>query len=229
MHAYDAQRVMHPMKRLLFVLITALLLFSAGCASTLRSDVTSFQRWPANAAGSSYSFKRLGNQEGSLEHKTYEDLARTELSQLGLKEAASGTKGRFEVSLDYGVNTRTIRTREPIVANQSYWHPAHYHQHWGWRPGYWANSPYGSAVVGYRNVNRDVSTRRLRVDIAEGASKVFEASATSSGSNATLSVTMPYLVRSVFDGFPGTNGQSREVEFDVDKGSVTNRRIAQPG
>jgi hypothetical protein len=84
-------------------------------------------------------------------------------------------------------------------------------------------------VVGYRNVNRDVTTRRLRVDIAEGAGKVFEASATSSGTNATLSVTMPYLIRSVFDGFPGTNGQSREVEFDVDKGSVTNRRIAQPG
>jgi Domain of unknown function (DUF4136) len=216
------------MRRFLAICLTILLLLTAGCASTLRSDVTSFQRWPANAAGSSYSFKRMGNQESSLEHKTYEDLARLELNQLGLKEASPGTKGRFEVSLEYGVNTRTVRTREPIVVDQSYWHPAHYHPNWGWRPGYWATSPYGPAVVGYRNVSRDVSTRRLRVDMAEGASKVFEASATSSGSNATLSVTMPYLIRSVFDGFPGTNGQSREVEFDVDKGSVTNRRIAQP-
>jgi Domain of unknown function (DUF4136) len=156
-------------------------------------------------------------------------LARRELNQLGLKEAAVGSKGRFEVSLDYGVSTRTLRTREPIVANPTYWHPAHYHPHRGWRPGYWASSPYGPAVVGYRNVSRDISARRLRVDIAEGAAKVFEASATSSGSNATLSVSMPYLIRSVFDGFPGTNGQSREVEFDVDKGSVTNRRVAQPG
>jgi hypothetical protein len=217
------------MKRFLAICLTVSLLLTAGCASTLRSDVTSFQRWPANAATSSYSFKRVGNQEPSLEHRTYEDLARAELNQLGLKEAAPGTKGRFEVSLEYGVNTRTLRTREPIVADPSYWHPAHYHPNWGWRPGYWASSPYGPAVVGYRNVSRDVSTRRLRVDIAEGASKVFEASATSSGSNATLSVTMPYLVRSVFDGFPGTNGQSREVEFDIDKGSVMNRRVAQPG
>jgi hypothetical protein len=84
-------------------------------------------------------------------------------------------------------------------------------------------------VVGYRTVSRDVSTRRLRVDIAEGANKVFEASATSSGANATLAVTMPYLIRSVFDGFPGTNGQSRSVEFDVDKGVVKNRSVAQPG
>jgi Domain of unknown function (DUF4136) len=105
------------MRRVLCIGLTAVLLLAVGCASTLRSDVTSFQRWPANAATSSYSFKRIGNQEGSLEHKTYEDLARTELNQQGLQEAAPGTKGRFEVTLDYGVNTRTIRTREPIVAN----------------------------------------------------------------------------------------------------------------
>ncbi len=204
-------------------------LLLASCASTLSSDVTSFQRWPANAAGASYSFKRLGNQDGSLEHSSYEDLARKELNQQGLQEAAPGRKGRFEVSLDYGVATRTVKTREPIVANPTYWHPAHYHPHQGWRPGYWAGSPYGPAVVGYRNVNRDVSTRRLRLDITEGANKVFEASATSSGASATLSVTMPYLIRSVFDGFPGANGQSRVLEFDVDKGVVTHRRLVQPG
>jgi Domain of unknown function (DUF4136) len=218
------------MKRLCLAVLAAFLLVGMlGCASTMRSDVTSFQRWPANAAGSTYSFKRLGGQEGGLEHKTYEDLARTELNQIGLKEAPAGSKGRFDVSLDYGVNTRTLRSREPVLADPVYWHPAYYHPSWGWRPGYWAPSPYGPAVVGYRTVSRDVSTRRLRVDVAEGANKVFEASAISSGANATLAVTMPYLIRSVFDGFPGTNGQSRTVEFDVDKGVVKSRSLAQPG
>lgn len=217
------------MKHIFLGLFTAALLALGGCATTLQSDVTSFQRWPTNAAGSTYSFKRFGNQEASLEHKTYEDLARTELNQLGLKEAAAGAKGRFEVSLDYGVNTAVQRSREPVYANRNYWHPSHYHPTLGWRPGYWAADPWGPQVVGYRTVSRDVSTRRLRVDISEGTGKVFEASATSNGSNATLTVTMPYLIRSVFDGFPGTNGQSRQVEFDVDKGAVKNRRIAQPG
>jgi Domain of unknown function (DUF4136) len=217
------------MKHFLSVFLTAVLLALGGCATTLQSDVTSFQRWPANTAGSTYSFKRFGNQETSLEHKTYEDLARAELNQLGLKESAAGAKGRFEVSLDYGVNTAVQRSREPVYANRNYWHPSHYHPTLGWRPGYWAADPWGPQVVGYRTVSRDVSTRRLRVDISEGASKVFEASATSNGSNATLTVTMPYLIRSVFDGFPGTNGQSRQVEFDVDKSVVKARRIAQPG
>ena len=67
-----------------------------GCASTLRSDVTSFQRWPANAASSTYSFKRTGQQVGSLEHSAYEDLVRQALKPLGLNEAGAGAKGRFE-------------------------------------------------------------------------------------------------------------------------------------
>ncbi len=220
---------MQVMKKLFFGCLAVALALLTGCASTLRSDVTSFQRWPANAAGATYSFKRLGPQEGSLEHKTYEDLARAELRQLGLQEAPQGAKGRFEVSLDYGINTRTLKSREPVYHSYpSYWHPAYYHPSFGWRPGYWASDPWGPQVVGYRTVSRDVSTRRLRIDIAEGANKVFEASATSSGSNANLSVTMPYLIRSVFDGFPGTNGQSRELEFDVDKGVINNRRVTLP-
>ncbi len=217
-----------PLQRAMFAMLALCITLLTGCASTLRSDVTSFQRWPANAAGSSYSFKRTAAQEPGLEHKSYEDLARSELKALGLQEAAVGSKGRFEVSLDYGINTRTFKSKEPVYGHATYWYPAYFHPTFGWRPGYWANDPWGPQVVGYRHTSRDVSTRRLRVDIAEGTSKVFEASATSSGSNASLVVVMPYLVRSVFDGFPGNNGQSRQVEFDVDKGVITKRNVALP-
>lgn len=216
------------MKRFFIACSVAALLLLVGCANTLRSDVTSYQRWPANAAGSSYGFKRLANQGASMEHGAYEDLVRTELNQRGLLEAVPPAKGRFEVSLDYGISTRTVQTQEPIWDHPTYWHPGHYHPHRGWHPGYWAPSPYGPSIVGYRTVLQDVSTRRLRLDIAEGANKVFEASATSSGATANLNVIMPYLVRSVFDGFPGSNGQTRVLEFDVDKGALTSRRVAPP-
>lgn len=195
----------------------------------LRSEVTSFQQWPANAAAGTYSFKRVAAQATSLEHKTYEDLARAQLAPMGLAEAPEGSKGRFEVSLDYGIKTRTHVSREPIVNHHNYWHPPRHFHHGGWRPGYWAPSPYGPTVVGYRNVSQDVSTRRLRVDISEGAAKVFEASATSSGANASLGAVMPYLIRSVFDGFPGTNGQQRVLDFDIDKGVVSKRSVVLPG
>ncbi len=57
---------------------------------------------------------------------------------------------------------------------------------------------------------------------------MFEATATSSGATATLSVTMPYLVRSVFEGFPGNNGQTRALVFDMDKGQVKSSRVVRP-
>jgi hypothetical protein len=228
-HPFHPPYVKFNMKRFALWFLAVLSMLLAGCATTLRSDVTSFQKWPANAPGSTYTFKRLGNQDTSLEHKSYEDLARAQLATLGLAEAPQSSKGRFEVSLDYGINTRTYLSREAIVDHANYWHPPRYFHSGGWRPGYWAPSPFGPTVVGYRDVSQDINNRRLRVDISEGGNKVFEASATSSGANASLSAIMPYLVRSVFDGFPGTNGQNRVLEFDVDKGVVSKRGIVQPG
>lgn len=83
------------MKRIVALATIASALLLSGCASTLRSDVTSFQRWPANAAGGTFGFKKLAGQEGSLEHASYEDLARIELNKLGLKEAANWQQSAF--------------------------------------------------------------------------------------------------------------------------------------
>ncbi len=208
------------MKRFLLSLLCSGALLLGGCATTLRSDVTSFQQWPADSAGASFSFKRVGKQADSLEHKSYEDLARAELIKLRLVQAPAGAKGRFEVSLDYGLETRVERSREAVWDDRVYWYQPHWHATYGWRPGYWVRDPFGPRVVGYRNVARDVTTRRLRVDISEGTNKVFEASATSSGAQKSLPVVMPYLVRSVFEGFPGTNGQVRMIDYDTERGTL---------
>ena len=232
----------HHISRFLACTVALSSLILAGCATIVSSEVTSFQRWPANAAGATFSFKRLANQANSLEHSSYEDLARAELAKLGLKEATMppGTptpanaiavaRGRFEVTLDYGVVTKTINSKEAVWDNApSYWHHSYFHPQWGWQPGFWSRDQFNSRVVGYRTVSRNVSTRRLRIDISEGTVKLFEASATSSGSNNALPVTMPYLVRSIFDGFPGANGQVRTIEFDTEKNEIKSRQAKQPG
>ena len=216
------------MKRFFLYLLGLGVVLLTGCATTLRSDVTSFQQWPANTAGASYGFKRIGKQGDSLEHKTYEDLTRNELGKLKLVEAPAGVKPRFEVSLDYGIATNTVRLREPVWDDRIYWHPPYHHATLGWRPGYWARDPFGPHIVGYKTVYRDVSTRRLRVDITDNGQKVFEASATSSGSGQALAAVMPYLVRSVFEGFPGTNGQVRVIDYDVERGTLKALSVKVP-
>jgi Domain of unknown function (DUF4136) len=216
----------------------------AGCATTLRTDVTSFQRWPANAAASTYSFKRTGQQAGSLEHQAYEELVRAQLRQVGLQEAAAGATARFAVILDYDVSTKTVTSTEPVWDSFSTWNDPLFYPGWGYRSGFWSPYAYpygypygypyahpysfGPGIIGYTTVSREVSVRRLRLEIAEGATKVFEATATSSGSNPTLSVTMPYLIRSVFEGFPGNNGQTRALVYDMDKGQIKSSRVIRP-
>jgi Domain of unknown function (DUF4136) len=241
MHSVHCFSKTTSLKRLGIFFMGSLLLLLAGCASTLKSDVTSFQQWPANTANSSYSFKRTGAQVGALEHASYEDLVRSEMSKLALKEAPAGTKGRFEISLEYAATVKTQRVIEPIYDYSPTWRDPYFMSSWGWRPGYGSPYGYGHAfgtfgtfgprIIGYETLNRDTSTRRLRIDIAEGANKVFEATAinaTNNGSNPALSSVMPYLIRSVFDGFPGANGQARRVEFDVDKNTIKTRQVAQP-
>lgn len=223
--------------------LAVVLLLLAGCAATLRADVTSFQRWPANTTGGTYSFKRTPAQMDSLEQHAYEDLARAQLNQLGLQEAAAGATARFTVMLDYGVSTKTVTSTEPVWDSFSGWHDPLFYP--GWSPRSRFGSPYsyprypyaypfaypysfGPGIIGYTTVSREVSLRRLRVEIAEGATKVFDATATSSGANATLSLTLPYLMRSVFEGFPNNSGQTRALVFDIDEGQVKSNRVIRP-
>lgn len=226
-------------RRGLLLCLAVVSLLLAGCAATLRADVTSFQRWPANATGGTYSFKRIGTQIDSLEQHTYEDLARVQLNQLGLQEAAAGATARFAVTLDYGVSTKTVTSTEPVWDSFSGWHDPLFYP--GWSPRSRFGSPYFHSrypyaypysfvpgIIGYTTVSREVSLRRLRVEIAEGAIRVFDATATSSGANATLSLTLPYLMRSVFEGFPNNNGQTRALVFDIDKGQVKSSRVRRP-
>ena len=229
-------------RRGLLSCLAVVLLLLAGCAATLRADVTSFQRWPANATGGTYSFKRTGPQVDSLEQHAYEDLARVQLNQLGLQEAAAGVTARFAVTLDYGVSTKTVTSTEPVWNSFSGWHDPLFYP--GWSPRSRFGSPFspyhharyryaypyslGPGIIGYTTVSREVSLRRLRVEVAEGATKVFDATATSSGANATLSLTLPYLMRSVFEGFPSNNGQTRALVFDIDKGQVKSSRVIRP-
>lgn len=219
--------------------LAVVLVLLAGCAATLRADVTSFQRWPANSTGGTYSFKRTGTQVDSLEQHAYEDLARAQLNQLGLQEAAASATARFAVTLDYGVSTKTVTSTEPVWDSFSGWHDPLFYPGWSARSRFgssYFHSPYpyaypysfGPGIVGYTTVSREVSLRRLRVEIAEGATKVFDATATSSGANATLSLILPYLMRSVFEGFPNNSGQTRALVFDIDKGQVKSSRVTRP-
>lgn len=196
-----------------------------GCASTIRSDVTSFHEWPASLPDKSYVFERTKDQNASLEYLSYENLVRTELNRLGFMEAPASTKPTLKASLSYSIHGRDVREVYPVVVNPyPYWYGPAWRGYYGpgyFGPGYYGPfyDPfwYGPPVVEQRVSQYQLFTRQLKIMLAQmsNGKKLYETTVVSEGSNGSLATVMPYLVRSAFADFPGPNGVPRRVELKM--------------
>jgi hypothetical protein len=206
-----------------------LLSLLAACASPITARVTSFNQWPANVAGSTFSYIAHPDRHNDLEQQTYQSYVQVELERLGLKRAAPGQAGRFQVDLETGNGRYDRRYLEPIYQNTYVYRPA-FRDRSGRVYGAWGPDVFGPRYVGNREVIRtvQVSDLRLRLLDSQGSAAaapraVFESNAVYEGDIADLPDLVPYLVRSVFEGFPGQNGKVRVVRFDGKTGAMITR------
>jgi hypothetical protein len=75
------------MKRTMITAVASLSLLLGGCATTIRSDVTTFHQWPAQLPDKSYAFETPPPQDNTLELQSYQNLVRGQLARLGFHEA----------------------------------------------------------------------------------------------------------------------------------------------
>ena len=211
----------------MILLATALL---AACASPITAKVTSFNQWPADAAGATFSFIRPADNLNDLEQQAYEGYVQVQLEKIGLKRAAKGQVGRFQVDIVTGSTTRDRKYREAVYQDYYVYRPPYRDAAGNVFPGFWAPDPFGSRYVGDREVTRtlQVSNLRLRLLDLQGSTPgkphaVFESRAVYEGDNEDLPDLVPYLVRAVFDGFPGQNGRVRTVKFDSKTGAMVSK------
>lgn len=190
----------------------------AGCASTLDAKVTRFNQWPADAAGHTYSFTTAEPQR-ELELAAYQAQVAGELQRIGLSPLASGQTGRFVVDVQAKQSERQRQHLEPVYSNDwtyvSPWRDAQGRRY----GGHWVPDPMGSRYVGDRLVTHTAQQSSLKLRISEPATQrtVFEATAVHEGSEVDLVEVVPYLVRGVFQDFPGANGQVRRLTFELPK------------
>jgi len=94
---------------------------------------------------------------------------------------------------------------------------------WGFGPsfGWFGGGPYWGGAVYYppsvSTVPVMVYKNTLTVTINDRQRKgaeVYRSTAVNVSGSDNLAQAMPYLARAVFDGFPGNNGQVREVEYE---------------
>ena len=208
-------------------LMVMLVAFLTACASPITAKVTSFNQWPANTAGATFSFIRSVDALNDLEQQAYEGSVAVELEKLGLKRAATGQLGRIQVDVVTGNGAREKRFREPIYRDNFIYQPPYRDAAGNVYGGVWVPDAFGSRYVGDRIVTRTVQFSNLRLRLldtqgnAPGKPRaVFESRAVYEGSNEDLATLVPFLVRAVFDDFPGQNAKVKIVKFDSKTGAL---------
>ncbi len=206
--------------------MTAALLLTA-CASPITAKVTSFNQWPADTAGATFSFIRPVDALNDLEQQAYESRVQAELEKLGFKRAVSGQTGRIQVDVVTGNGTRNKQFREAVYRDNYIYRPPYRDAAGNVFGGFWVPDPFGQRYAGDRTVTRTVQVSNLRLRLLDSqgnapgrARAVFESRALYEGDNEDLATLVPFLVRAVFDGFPGQNGQVRTLKFDSKTGAV---------
>lgn len=214
-----------------YTLASVVVLVLAACASPITAKVTSFNQWPTDTLGATFSFIRPVDALNDLEQQAYEGKVQVELEKLGLNRAAPGQAGRIQVDVVTGNGTRNKQFREAVYRDNYIYHPPYRDAAGNVFSGFWAPDPFGSRYVGDRTVTRTVQVSNLRlrlldaqvsnVGMAPGKPRaVFESRAVYEGSNEDLATLVPFLVRAVFDDFPGQNARVRSVQFDSKTGAV---------
>jgi len=206
------------------LLLVALL---GGCASPITTRVTSFNQWPADAAGSTFSFISPVDTSHELELATYESHVQAALEKQGLRRAPPGQAGRIQAEVLVGSHSEEKTWLQPVYRDHYVFLPPYRDAAGRVFPGAWAPDPFGPRYVGDRQVSRTlrISNLRLRLLDTRGSPPgkprtVFESRASYEGDSDDLPALVPYLVRAVFDDFPGQNGRTRSVKFDSETGAL---------
>ncbi len=205
--------------RLLIVLSLTLI---TGCAGMVQSNVAVFHELPTVMTKVKYAAIPLKDQQGSLEHKSYEKLIKEELGKRGFVEAPVN-EADVVMFFSYGIDSgKEIISSYPIFGRTgtsssytsgtvtSYGNYATY-------SGTTYNNPtYG--VVGSRVSSDTRYTRFLKVEFLESLAlekgdvkKIYEAKVLSSGSSNQITVVMPTMIRALFEDFPGKSGSTRKT------------------
>ena len=191
-------------------------LLLGGCATTIRSSVTTFNQWPAQLSDKSYAFTPPPPQDNTLELQSYENLVRGQLNRLGFHEQPQGPA--LKVSMRFTTIDVPTQVVYPTFA------PAYYSPRFaymGWRRRYWGGfySPFYDPLWGPMPAY-DVETehryhRQLEISIqaANDGRRLFDVSVRNVSKQMSTPAVMPALVQSAFQDFPGPNGGSRIIEL----------------
>lgn len=205
---------MFKIHKALVIAAGALTLMLTGCAQNVRSTVTVYQRMdtlpgPAEARRT-YAIVKSADQMKSLELAQYEDMLVAEMGPLGFTQAKPTETPRYRVEFN-------VRSSDQKTTVMDYTYPTFgvgvsrgYYPH----GGRFGTDPFFSTPIPvqrtYEFVRHELQVRIFDSEVKDPKA-IWEGKAVTDSGNDSLPDAMPYLVRSVFTGFPGENGRTRTV------------------
>ena len=206
------------MKRLIAVTMALSALLLGGCATTIRSDVTTFHQWPAQIQDKSYVFEAPPSFDNTLEYQSYQNLVRGQLAQLGFREANMGAPA-LKVAMRFTTTEVPVRVVQPVPSMFNDPFSYRYGPRFGPRGRYASRyspfyDPFWSPFPAYHVSIENQYRRELQVSIKDRSDKrLFDVTVHNMSEDPSTPEVMPALVHSAFAGFPGPSGTVRRVEL----------------
>lgn len=208
------------MKRTVLTAMAALALLLGGCATVIRSDVTTFHQWPAQLADKTYVFETPPAQEDTLELRSYQNLVRVELDRLGFQDAGVGRAPALKVSMRFrtrDVPVQVVRIVDPFPSSRyAFASPYGRRGYWG---GYYSPfyDPFWGTAPFYETRIEHTYQREVQVAIRSAGDnrRLFDVTVHNNSSERSTPALMPALVQSAFEDFPGPSGVARRVDLKL--------------
>ena len=214
------------MRRLLTTATAALVLLLGGCATTIRSDVTTFHQWPGELADKTYVLEAPAPQDETLELRSYQNLVRGELARLGFQDAGSGATPALKVAMRFMTTDIPVRVYQPVYSHFDYYwmprsaymmRPFHHRRGYGYWRGHYSPfyDPFWYGTPAFQETIVHNYRRQLQVAIKDGrdGKRLFDVTVHNMSRQMSTPQVMPALVHSAFLGFPGVSGVARRVEL----------------
>lgn len=220
---------MQPARKIRTIVLAPLLILSmlvAGCASTLRHDVTVFHDLPDSPGKKTFQFAKPDGERDGLRYATYKRIVRTELLAAGFSESDDPA---LEIGFEYSSKRQTIRYIEQGPVVSPYFGFGH-RRGWG---GFAVSGPLWWGSPGYyseRNVEHHERVLSLKMtDLSVSDQKlVYESMAVSRGNQPALVAALPLLMRATLADFPGRSGVARRIELTIPDEQVTAAEPEKP-
>src|SRR5471032_251467 len=210
----------------LAMLATAAVMLLSGCATTIRSDVTAFNAWPADIQDKSYAFEAPQGADDTLEYRSYQVLVSNELGKLGFHQVVDSQQPKLLIGIKFSTidhPVRVLEAEDPFMGpylGPGYGRYGWGYSRWGYRPFFYDPYRFGPMYVEERVKHEYQRQLRVTINSIDGR-KLYDVTVQNTSRVQATPHVMPALVQSAFTGFPGVSGVPRRVDLTVDPKTET--------